>query len=186
MIICALHQGFSNYGSQPQMGSRNVILGPRNKLDWQIRYKCFCKLMWRLHVSSTLDYPSRSRLEKPFLKWVAEQKSLRSPALDKRTFFSLWCYDASVLVVLGFLNVLNVVIDSNLSFVTKICCFIATARSSTASTNLTIPVQYMPKHKICWLSYNQHHERSAYYKFFVRLLRSKYSVHDRQTLMKCK
>jgi len=28
-----------------------------------------------------LDYPSRGRLEKMFLKWVAEQKSLRSPAL---------------------------------------------------------------------------------------------------------
>jgi len=27
-----LDQGFSSYGSQPQMGLRNVILGSRNKL----------------------------------------------------------------------------------------------------------------------------------------------------------
>jgi len=36
--------GFSNYGSRPQLGSRNVILGPRKKLAWQVRYKTFCKL----------------------------------------------------------------------------------------------------------------------------------------------
>ena len=33
-IICValLDQGFSNYGSRPQAGSRNIILGQRNKL----------------------------------------------------------------------------------------------------------------------------------------------------------
>jgi len=63
-----LGQGFSNYGSPRQIGTRNVILGSRNKLAWEIIYKCFCKLMWRLHVSLKLDCPSRGRLEKPFLK----------------------------------------------------------------------------------------------------------------------
>ena len=35
-------QGFSKYGSRPQMGSRNVILGSRNQLAGQIRNKNFC------------------------------------------------------------------------------------------------------------------------------------------------
>jgi len=40
---CGIEQVFSNYGSRPQMGSRNVILGLRNQLAWQIRYNNFCK-----------------------------------------------------------------------------------------------------------------------------------------------
>jgi len=32
-----LDQGFSNYGSQSHLGSRNVILGSWTKLTWQIR-----------------------------------------------------------------------------------------------------------------------------------------------------
>jgi len=43
-LTCHLRQGFSNYGSRPHLGPRNVILGSRKKLPWQIRYKCFCKL----------------------------------------------------------------------------------------------------------------------------------------------
>jgi len=37
-------QGFSKYGSRPQMGSRNAILGSRNQLASQIRYKNFSKI----------------------------------------------------------------------------------------------------------------------------------------------
>jgi len=42
-----LGQGFSNYGSRShrdRLRSRNVILGSRNKLAWQIRYNNFCEL----------------------------------------------------------------------------------------------------------------------------------------------
>jgi len=40
-----LYQGFSNYGARARLWSRNVILGPRNKLVSQIRYQSFCKLL---------------------------------------------------------------------------------------------------------------------------------------------
>jgi len=39
-----IEQGFSNYGSWPQVGSQNVILWLRNQLAWQIRYNNFCKI----------------------------------------------------------------------------------------------------------------------------------------------
>jgi len=39
-----IEQGFSNYWSWPQMGSRNVILWLRNQLGRQIRYNNFCKI----------------------------------------------------------------------------------------------------------------------------------------------
>ena len=42
--VCGVEQGFSNYGSRPQMGPRNVISGFQNQLAWQIRCNNFCKI----------------------------------------------------------------------------------------------------------------------------------------------
>jgi len=39
-----IEQDFSNYGSWPQKGLRNVIFGLRNQLARQIRYNNFCKI----------------------------------------------------------------------------------------------------------------------------------------------
>jgi len=74
----ALRQGFSNYGSQPH-------LGLRNKLAWQTRYKRFCKLMGRLHVSMTSRLSINGPPRKNFLKIGSQNKKvLRCPTLRHR------------------------------------------------------------------------------------------------------
>jgi len=44
-----------------------IILGSRNKLAWQTRYKCFCKLMGCLHVSLTARLSVKGLPGKNFL-----------------------------------------------------------------------------------------------------------------------
>ena len=74
-----LKQGFSNYVSQPQMGSWNIILGSRNKLAWQTRCKCFCKLIGRLHVSLTSRLSIKGPRRKNYFKMRPQNKKFEKP-----------------------------------------------------------------------------------------------------------